>query len=48
MDSQLQDPDLARIVKYIAENLYFKLVNGILFFCDRLCVPNVEDLKNEI
>lgn len=47
-DNQLQDPDLARIVEHIAKRPNFRMVNRILYFCNRLCVPNVDDLKNEI
>ena len=47
-DSQLQDPYLARIMEHIVELSDFKLVNVILYFRDRLCVPNVDDFKNEI
>ena len=47
-DNQLQDPDLARIVEHITECPDFGIVNGILYFRNRLCVPNVDDLKNEI
>ena len=47
-DSQLQDPDLAKIVGHISERPDFRVVDGVLYFRDRLCVPNLEDLKNEI
>ena len=47
-DSQLQDPDLAKIVEHILERLDFRIVDGVLYFHDRLCVPNVDDLKNEM
>ena len=36
-DSQLQDPDLAKIVEYISERLDFRIVDGVLYFHDRLC-----------
>ena len=26
----------------------FKILEGVLYFKDRLCVPNVEELKNEV
>lgn len=26
----------------------FRIVAGVLFFCDRLCMPDVENMKNEI
>ena len=47
-DSQLQDSDLVRIVDHIAKRPDFKMVNGVLYFRDWLCVPNVDDLKEEI
>ncbi|XXG62704.1 hypothetical protein AAC387_Pa05g1019 [Persea americana] len=47
-DSQLQDPDLAKIVEHISERPDLRVVDGVLYFRDRLCVPNLEDLKNEI
>ncbi|KAJ8630104.1 hypothetical protein MRB53_023427 [Persea americana] len=47
-DSQLQDPDLAKIVEHISEHLDFRIVDGVLYFRDHLCVPNIKDLKNEI
>ena len=47
-DSQLHDPDLAKIVEHIAERPDFRMVNGILYLRDQLCVPNVDNLKNEI
>ena len=47
-DSQLQDPDLTKIVEHISERPDFRIVDGVLYFRDRLCVPNLEDLKNEI
>ena len=47
-DDQLQDPELARISEHIAERPDFRIVDGVLFYRDRLCVPNIEDLKNDI
>ena len=47
-DSQLQDPDLAKIVGQIAERPDFRILDGVLYFRDRLCVPDVDDLKKEI
>ena len=45
---QLQDPDLAKIIDYISERPVFRVVDGVLYFRDRLCVPNIDDLRNEI
>ena len=47
-DDQLQDPKLAKISEYIAERPDFRIVDGILYYRDRLYVPNIEDLKNDI
>ena len=47
-DDQLQDPELAKISEHIAERPDFRIVDGILYYQDRLCVPNIEDLKNDI
>ena len=33
-DTQLQDPNLAKIVKHIAERLDFRVVDGVLYFRD--------------
>ena len=44
----MQDPDLAKIVEHISERLDFRVVDGVLYFRDWFCVPNIEDLKNEI
>ena len=45
---QLQDPDLARIAEHISERPDFKIMEGVLYFRDWLCVPNIDDLRNEI
>ena len=47
-DSQLQNPDVAKIVGHILDRPDFRVVDGVLYFRDRLCVPNIEDLNNEI
>ncbi|WP_170284062.1 RNase H-like domain-containing protein, partial [Flagellimonas olearia] len=46
--SQLQDPELAKISESIADRPDFRIVDGVLYYRDRLCVPNIEDLRNEI
>ena len=47
-ETQLQDPDLARITEHISERPDFRIVEGMLYFRDRLCVPKIDDLRNEI
>ena len=47
-DNQLQDPEFARILEHIAEHPDFCIVNGVLYYRDRLCIPNIEDLRNGI
>ncbi|XXG82767.1 hypothetical protein AAC387_Pa10g0659 [Persea americana] len=47
-DDQLQDPELARISEHIAERPDFRIVDVVLYYRDRLCVPNIEDLRNDI
>ena len=44
-DDQLQDPELAKISEHIVERPDFHIVDGILYYRDRLYVPNIEDLK---
>ena len=46
--NQLQDPKFTRISEHIAERLDFHIVDGVLYSRDRLCVPNIEDLRNDI
>ena len=47
-DDQLQDPELAKISEHIAKHPDFRIVDGVLYYRDRLCVPNIEDLRNDI
>ena len=46
-DNQLQDPELARISEHIAERPNFCIVDEVLYYRDRLCMPNIEDLRND-
>ena len=45
---QSEDPELARVIEQIDSRPDFRIVEGVLYFQDRLCVPNIEELKNEI
>ena len=47
-DYQLQDPELAKISEHIAECPDFLIVDGVWYYCDRLCMSNIEELKNDI
>ena len=47
-DDQLQDPESARISEHLAECPNFRIVDGVLYYRDRLCAPNIEDLRNDI
>ena len=47
-DDQLQDPELAKISEHIAERPDFRIADEILYYRDCLCMPNIEDLKNDI
>ena len=44
----MQDLDLAKNAEHILECPDFGVVDGALCFCDRLYVPNIDDLRNEI
>ena len=44
----MQDPDLAKIAEHISKCPDFRIVDGVLYFRDRLCAPNINDLRNEI
>ena len=47
-ETQLQDPGLAKIVEYNSKRPDFRVVDGVVYFRNRLCVPNIDDLRNEI
>ena len=47
-NSQSQDPKLARISEHITECLDFCIVDGVLYYRDRLCMPNIEYLRHDI
>ena len=47
-DNQLKNPQLARISEHITERPDFRIVDGVLYYRDRLCMPNIEDLRNDI
>lgn len=43
-DEQFTDPKLARIQDHIADRPDFHLVDGVLYFKDKLCVPAIKNL----
>ena len=47
-DSELQDPDLVNILEHISKCPDFRIVDRVLYFLNRLCVPSIDELKNEI
>ena len=47
-DSQCSDPDLVRVIEHIDQRPEFRLIGGVLYHQDRLCVPDVRELKDEI
>ena len=46
--SQTKDPELVRLLDNIVDRPEFRLIDGVLYCHDRLCVPDVHDLRNEI
>ena len=44
-DKQFEDPELVRIWDSITTRPDFVLVEGVLYFRDRLCIPAHDDLK---
>ena len=47
-DRQFEDPELVRIRDNITVRPDFVLVEGVLYFRDRLCIPAQEDLKQTV
>ncbi|XXG73138.1 hypothetical protein AAC387_Pa07g2106 [Persea americana] len=47
-DSQRSDPDLVKVIEQIDQRPEFRLIGGVLYYQDRLCVPDVRELKDEI
>ena len=47
-DSQCEDLELVKVIEQVDQMLEFKLIDGVLYYQDRLCVPGVQELKNEI
>ncbi|XXG80254.1 hypothetical protein AAC387_Pa09g1169 [Persea americana] len=47
-DSQRSDPDLVRVIEQIDQRPEFRLIGGVLFYQDRLCMLGVRELKDEI
>ena len=46
--NQGEDPGLVRLINNIADRPEFRLMDGVLYCQDRLCVPDIHDLRNEI
>lgn len=47
-EKQKDDPKMAKILDQIATRLGFEVVDGVLYFRGRLCVPDVDGLRGEI
>ena len=45
---QSYDPNLTKIIENIADRPNFRILDGVLYCQDRLCVPELDDLKDEI
>ena len=45
---QSEHPELVKVIEQIDSMPDFRLLEGVLYFQDRLCVPNIKELKNEI
>lgn len=46
-DNQMRDLELAWIVEHVAQRLYLRIVDKVLYFRDRLCMLDIEDMGNE-
>ena len=46
--SQTEDPELVRLIDSVADRPEFRLLDGVLYYHDKLCVLDVHDLRNEI
>ena len=47
-DSQRNDSKLVRVIEQIDQRTKFRLIGGVLYYQDQLCVPDVRELKDEI
>ena len=47
-ECQKDDPGLQRIIEHIDDRPEFRLIKGVLYCKDRLCVPDVQDIKTEL
>ena len=36
------------MIEHVDERPEFRLIGGVLYYQERLCVPNVQELKDEI
>ena len=43
-----EDPELVKRIEHIDSMQDFNLLDGVLYAQDWLCVPNIEELNNEI
>ena len=47
-DSQHNDPRLVRVIEQIDQRPEFRLIGGVLYYQDRVCVPDIRELNEEI
>ena len=46
-DSQRNDPRLVRVIEQIDQMPEFRLIGGVLYYQDRLCVLDIQEQKDE-
>ena len=46
--SQKEDPELVRLIDSVVDMPEFRLIEDVLYCQDGLCVPDVQNLRNEI
>ena len=47
-EAQKDDPELLRIIQHVGDKPEFRLIDEVLYCKDRLCVPDVQDIKSEL